>query len=180
VAEAELRESVPVPHAVEAGVLTGANEIARRLELGIGHPDRLEQPAGVQVGELAGVAAVGLDPIARPLRDETGRDDRTGDPAFDQVAVEAEAGRAGLVTAGDPRPAPERALDRDRIVGKRLLDQQLIRPHRGEPNRRLMTIRVNLRPARGVARWDVTARKSCKSRDSVAGSQSRGEVLQAR
>jgi hypothetical protein len=68
VAQAELREPMPVAHPIEARVLAGADEVAGRLQLGRGDVDRLQQSAGEQAGELTRVARVGLDPVARPLR----------------------------------------------------------------------------------------------------------------
>ena len=67
VAEQEGAQALPRAHALDAGILTGAEQITGGLELRRGNDDRLEQPAGVELGEPACVATVGLDAVARPL-----------------------------------------------------------------------------------------------------------------
>jgi len=85
--QAELRQPVPITHPVETRVLAGADEIAGRLQLRCRRVDGLEQPAGMEAGELARVAPVGLDSIAWPLRHQARRHNLTGDPSLDQVAA---------------------------------------------------------------------------------------------
>jgi hypothetical protein len=68
-AQQELRQSAAGAHPVEPGVLAGAHQVARRLQLPRWDPDRLEQPAGVQASEPARVTRVGLDPS--PGRERT-------------------------------------------------------------------------------------------------------------
>ncbi len=65
-AQAELRQPVPVAHPIQPRVLAGSHEIASGLQLARGHVDRLEQAAGEQPRELTRVPRIGLDPIARP------------------------------------------------------------------------------------------------------------------
>jgi hypothetical protein len=48
------------------------------------------------------------------------------DPALDQVPIQAETGRAGLVAAQHLRPTSERALDGDGIVGQGALVEQFV------------------------------------------------------
>jgi len=81
--QAELREAMPIRRASSR-----AHQIAGGLQLGRGHVDRLEQPAGMEARELARVAPVGLDPIARPLRHQARRHHLVGDPPLDPVAIE--------------------------------------------------------------------------------------------
>ena len=100
-----------IAHAIEARVLAGAHQVAGGFQLGGGDVDRLEQAAGEQAGELAGIAGVGLDPVARALWNEAGCDHLAVEAALDQVPVEAEAGRARLVAAAHLRPAAKGALD---------------------------------------------------------------------
>jgi hypothetical protein len=70
---------VALAHAVEPRLLAAADEIARRLALGRGDLDRREQAGRVQAGQLASVAGVGLDALARPGRDESRRHHLAGD-----------------------------------------------------------------------------------------------------
>jgi hypothetical protein len=126
---------VPVAHAIESRVLVGANEIACRLQLRRGDVDRLQQSAGEQTRQLARVARVGLDAIPRPLRDQARRYHGAVDAALDQVPVEAEAGRAGLVTAAHRRPTAQQPLDCLLVVGQRPLLEQLVRADRGNTDR---------------------------------------------
>jgi hypothetical protein len=134
-AQAELREPLPVTHPNQTRVLTRAHQIADRLQLRRGHIDRLEQAARKQARELARVTRLGLDAIARPLRHQPRRDNRTVDAALDQTAIETETGRTGLVTATHHRPAAQHTLDRLLVIGQRPLLQQLIGAHRRKSNR---------------------------------------------
>jgi len=126
VAQQELRQPVAGAHPVEPGVLAGAHQVARRLELPRRDPDRLEQPAGVQARKLSGVTGIGLDALARPRGNEPRRHHLAGGPALHQVAVEAEAGRACLVADARARPARDGALDSRVVVGQRALVEQLV------------------------------------------------------
>ena len=120
-AQAELRQPVPVAHPVKARVLAGTHQITGSLELRRGHVNRLEQPAGEQAREFARIPRIGLDAITGPLRHQPRRHYRAVDAALDQMAVEAEASRAGLVAAANRWPATQRALDRLLVVGQRPL-----------------------------------------------------------
>lgn len=83
-------------------------------------------PAGVQLGESAGVAAVGLHPITGPLRHQPGRHHLADDPAPDEITVETEAGRTGLVATAHLAETPQRTLEGLEVVGQRPLVEQLI------------------------------------------------------
>ena len=107
------------------------------------HMDRLQQPAREQPRQLARIARVGLDPIARPLRHQPRRDHRAVDPPLNQVPVETEAGRPGLVPAAHPRPAPQQPRDRLLVVGQRPLLQQFVAADRSEPDRARVDVQPN-------------------------------------
>ena len=47
-----------------------ADQIAHRLVPGIGNPHRRQLARPVQLGQAGGIPPVGLDPVARPLRDQ--------------------------------------------------------------------------------------------------------------
>jgi len=97
--------------------------------------NRFEQPAGEQARELACIARIGLDAITPPPWHQPRRHHRTLDPALDEMAVEAEAGRTGLIAAAHSRPATQEPLDRLLVVGERPLLQQLVGAHRRQPDR---------------------------------------------
>ena len=50
------------------------HQIAHRLVLGIRYPHRRQLAGPMQLGQAAGIAPVGLDPVARSLRDQRGSD----------------------------------------------------------------------------------------------------------
>src|SRR3712207_8971177 len=70
----------------------------------------------MQSGQGERVPPVGLDPLARTLRDQGGRDHRTAVAERGDLPLQPVAGRAGLVDEGQP-PVPlgelaDQALDR--------------------------------------------------------------------
>jgi hypothetical protein len=87
------------------------HQIAHRLVRRVGHPDRGQLPRPVQLGERGGIAAIGLDPIARPARDQRRRDHAAvlAQPA--QQPMDAVAARAGFVAKAQPPVATLQALD---------------------------------------------------------------------
>src|SRR3954468_25019964 len=87
----------------------------------------------MQLRELARVAWIGLDPVARPLRHQPRRDHVAVDPARDEVPIQAKAGRARLVTTAHPRPAPHRTLDSLMLIGQRPFLEQLLRADHSPP-----------------------------------------------
>jgi hypothetical protein len=143
VPQTELRQPLPVAHPVKPRVLTGTNKIASGLQLGGRHVDRLEQTAGMKPRKLARVARIGLDPITRPLRHQPRRDYGAIDPAFDQMAVETETGRARFVAAAHRRPAAQKPLHLLLVVGQRPLLQQLVGADRGQPDRPGVDVQAN-------------------------------------
>jgi hypothetical protein len=88
VAQQELRLPVAGAHPVEAGVLAGAHQVARRLELPRRDPDRFEQATGVQTRQLPRIPRIGLDSLARPRGNEPRRHHLASNPASCQLAVE--------------------------------------------------------------------------------------------
>jgi hypothetical protein len=117
--------------------------------------DRLQQPAGNQAGELTRIPRIGLDPVARPLRHQTRRDDLTVDPALNEMTLQTEAGRAGLVATAHGRPTAQRPLNHLLVAGQRPLLEQLVRADRSQPNR----ARVNVQPNRHRRRRVVDGRR---------------------
>jgi len=142
VPQAEPREPVPVTHPIKTRVLTGAYQIARSLQLTRGNMNRLEQPTGEQTRQLARVPAVGLDPVARPLRHQPRRHHPTIDPPLDEKPLQTKTGRTRLITTAHHGPTTQHQLDGLLVVGQRPLLQKLVSPDRRDANRP----RVNVQP----------------------------------
>ncbi len=98
VAQEELPEPVARAELVLLGRLAGPHEIPQRFVGRVRDPDWGEVAGPVAVGELGGVASVGLHPIPRLGRDEGGGDDVTVHPEFGQLPVEHVAAGARLIT----------------------------------------------------------------------------------
>ena len=122
VPQEELRELVPCGPLGPLGVVAGPLEVADRLGGRVEHVDRREVPRAEVLGELLGVAAVGLDPGPGLDRDQRRGDDLAGDPGRLQPAGQAEPGRPRLVAAPQRprRPQPQQPPDQTRdVVGDR-------------------------------------------------------------
>jgi hypothetical protein len=94
VPQQHLREPMPCRHPLQTRVLTRPDQIASRLQLRRRNIDRLEQPARTQPRELTRVAAVGLDPIIRPRRQQPRRHHLANDSPPHQIAIQVKAGPA--------------------------------------------------------------------------------------
>src|SRR5659263_611694 len=97
----QLGESVTGAHQVAAGVLAGAHQVAGRLLGKARHAHRDELLEAQQAGQPDGVAAVGLDAIARCARDARGRRYQAGHAGGEEGTRQLVAGRPGLI--GDRR-----------------------------------------------------------------------------
>ena len=109
-AEEQLAEPVLGAHLILLGVAAGPDQVAQGLVLFVGDPHRGEVTAAQQPAELEGIAAVGLDPVARTAGDQRGRDDHALDAQRGQLPVQRKPGRSRLV--GDHQAnsaAPEAA-----------------------------------------------------------------------
>ncbi len=96
------------------GILAGPGQVADGLVLDLGNVDRVEVTGTQQAGERDGVAAIGLDPIPRPLRDERGGDRMAGQLLAGEIAVQPVAARAGLV--GEQQAAGLRFQGADQFI----------------------------------------------------------------
>jgi len=76
---------------------TLADEISQSLVLGGGDPDRREVAGLVRLGELLGIAAIGLHLVAGLLGNERRCDDLAVDAELGELPVEGVARRSGLV-----------------------------------------------------------------------------------
>jgi len=96
-----------------------ATEIAHAFLGRRGDGDRSELAGSVQPRQSPGISAVGLDPIARALRDERRRHHVAAHPHRGEEALEVVAGRARFVTGPDRLRATDplyQASDRVGVV----------------------------------------------------------------
>jgi hypothetical protein len=135
VSRQQLAEPMTCAHPLDPGVLPRPDQIAGRLEPAAGNEDRLQQPRRVQLGQLARVARIRLDPVARPLRHTPRRDHLARDAVTAQIPIQPEAGGPSLIATTHSRPAPQRLLDKLVVVRQRPLLDQLLATYRGQTNR---------------------------------------------
>jgi hypothetical protein len=103
-AQQELPEPVAGAHQVAAHVLNRAHEVAEVLVLDARHEREPKLAGGQQPDQPGGVAAVGLDPVARTLGDRPRRRHSNVDLALARRPGQAEAGRACLIDRAHPGP----------------------------------------------------------------------------
>ena len=77
VAQEKFRQTVPRAEEIGANVFATAQEIARGFFLLGGDVNRGERAGPIEGGELGRIAAIGFDAVARPARNQGGRDDVT-------------------------------------------------------------------------------------------------------
>ena len=124
----QLREPVPGPHQITAGVLTSADQIARGLLLRPGHPHRGDLAQPQQPRQPLGVPPVGLDPVGR-RPDLRRRRDNAADPRLGTRTRKPVPGRPRLVH--DPDRRRQRLQPRHRRIRPRRHPQ---RPHLTAPH----------------------------------------------
>ena len=90
-----------------AQVVAAAHQVAQPFLLRARRVDEGQLAGAVETHQLARVAAVGLDPVARAHRGERGGDDVAGDADRSEQPVELVAARAGLVADGEPARVAE-------------------------------------------------------------------------
>ena len=86
--------------------LPGPDQVAHRLVIGIGHPNRRQLAAPVQLGQAQRVASVGLDPIAWAPGNERRRHHHTVMAKRCQLPMNAVTAGAGLVAKTKPPTLP--------------------------------------------------------------------------
>jgi hypothetical protein len=154
-AEKELAHAMPRTGEVLADVLAAAAEIAESL-LTLGGRVHLGEEVGAEeLGELPGIAPVGLDPLARLHRRERGSDHLTGDSRSPKLSLERVAGRTGLVTSEKTLSrladeTPRQTTDRRRLV--RLLPLHRLPVARSEQSH-LHRLLVNIQPDASDMLW---------------------------
>ena len=88
-----------------------SDQIAHRFVRVVWHPDFRQLAGPVQFGQRHRIAAVGLNPITRPTRDQRRRDHDAILAQSAQQPVQAVAARTGLVTEVKPPARPPQLLD---------------------------------------------------------------------
>jgi hypothetical protein len=83
--------------AVTAASLPGATPLAPGGVIDLGAGDGGEVARTPQPGQLAGIAAVGVDPLPGFVRQQGGCDHPTGMPPLAQIAIQPSAARPGFV-----------------------------------------------------------------------------------
>ena len=124
VAEQEALHPLPGDAAVVLQVLARPHEVAQRLLGRAGHAHRRELAGAVQAGEVARVAAVGLDVRPAAPRDQRGGDHLAGHAEIREQAPGVVAGRSGLVAGAQRRSvrvARQQLAQRRRGVGDHAL-----------------------------------------------------------
>src|ERR1700737_953990 len=108
-------------------VETGAHQIAHRLVPGVRNPHRGQLARPVQSRQTGRIPPIGLDPIARPLRDQRWRHHDPSGPVRGQGTLDAIPARACLIT--EPKPDARGAeLAHQAIQGPRRVGNPAIFP----------------------------------------------------
>ena len=77
--------------------LTRPHQLAHGLMPRVGNPDAGQLAGAMQPGQGEGIPAIGLDALARALRDQRGSDDGAVMPESGDLPLQPIAGRPGLV-----------------------------------------------------------------------------------
>ena len=105
---------MPSSHQLHPDRVAGTNQVAQRLLLIAGDPDRVKLARQQQPHQMLGVATICLDTIPAGARDLARRRDHALHAALGELARQAVARRTGLVRhphrLGQPRAEPGRAV----------------------------------------------------------------------
>src|SRR4051795_10493609 len=82
--------------------LTGSHQLAHGFMPGVGDPDAGEFAGAMEPGQGDGIPAIGLDALARPLRDQRGSNDGAVVPESGDLPLQPIAGGPGLVAEQQP------------------------------------------------------------------------------
>jgi hypothetical protein len=88
------------PHRIEAC----PRQVAYRLMSRIGNPHRRQLARPVQPRQAGRIPPIGLDPVARPLRDQGGGDDNAVVPGRRQLALNSVTARPSLIAEPQLHP----------------------------------------------------------------------------
>ena len=112
---------MPAALPIHPRVVPRPAQVTHRLLRWRGRAHLRQQPSPVQLGQFAGVAPVGFDPLARLPGHQRGRDDLTAQPGPLQPSLQRIATRPGLIAALDLPgrgrfQLPSQPIDRARLV----------------------------------------------------------------
>ena len=113
----KFRQTVARAEQVGADVLAAAQQVADRFLLVGRHMDRRQRAGPIEDRELARVAPIGRDAVARSTRDERRGNDLTGEARGGQRPLQLEATRAGLIAAPDAPLSRATRFTKRTIVG---------------------------------------------------------------
>jgi hypothetical protein len=149
-AQQHLAQAMATAHQILVSVLAGAAQVAHRLVLGGGRMHFGQKPRAQQLSQLAGIATIGLDPIARLARNQRRSNDnavgtRFLDPALKRVAAGTRlVAEANLVVPGQALHLPHHAPHRRLLVGYRPLQRfRFVRQQHRQLDRYLVRVHSN-------------------------------------
>ena len=152
-------------------VITRPAEIAHALLLPVGYPHRTEVAAAQQARQLQGIAPVGLDALARRLRDARRGHHLAGMAAGNELAVEHVVARPGLVAEQQQAAViglaelGDELLDFLRRVGNLPAIARLPAPRLGDRDRNRLLVHVQANVGRMAPREPAsTYRRQCRGR----------------
>lgn len=148
VTQQQLAEAVTAAHQINTDSLARPDEIAQRLLLGAGYPDRVQLARPQQPHEQLGVATIGLHAIPGRPWDLARRRDDTPHVASMKLAREPVPGRTGLIRRArprQPRAQPGRLVD---VTAQR---EELQLPGLGIEHRPTILVACTSRPTRLLA-----------------------------
>jgi hypothetical protein len=127
------------------------DQVAHGLMRRIGDPDRGQRAGAMQPGQRDRVTAVGLDPVARPYRNQRGRYHRAVMAKSRDLSLQAVATRAGLITDAELAVLLAEPFDQAThgigLVGDLALKAHLARASRlGHRHRDLRLVRIQPDP----------------------------------
>ena len=97
-AQQQLRQPVPNPHQIRAGILARSHQIPHRLHVGLRHRDRGDLIQPQQPGQMRGITGIGLNPIPGRPDQLRRRSDHAVDLRLGQRASQPEPSRPSLIS----------------------------------------------------------------------------------
>ena len=104
------------------GRLAGAHEIAHRLMGKVGNPYRCQLASPMQLRQIDGIPAVGLDPIPGLAGDQRRSDHHAVVPRSGQLPLNDIAAWPGLIAEPQRRSRPEKLAPKTLQSRRRILD----------------------------------------------------------
>ena len=148
-AQEQFAQAMAAPLQILAHIIARPAQIADRFLLRRRRPHLRQQPRAEQLGQLARVAAIGLDPLARLARDQRRRNHLARHARRRQLALQRVATRPGFITRLHrarclPLELPDQPPHGGRLVGDRPRHRRRLVPdqHRDE---QILLVRIDAR-----------------------------------